>query len=136
MHTCLTGLPGIIIVHTCLTGLPGGIFPLSPLTNNPEGATLVGVVNPGIDTRPDIGVTREFVLCITSGGGFPVVIEICLSSGIVGEKDGTCLIVGSTPPRPSGTPDNSPAREGMRGLIIMYIVQCSDCTVYKCLVSV
>ena len=71
----------------------------------------MGVVNPGINTRPDIGVTREFDLCNTSGGGFPVAMENCLSSGMVGEKEGTCLIVGNTPPRPSGTPDSSPARQ-------------------------
>lgn len=70
------------------------------------GAMWSGVVRPPLP----IGVTWERGLASTSGGGRPLwLMDSVPPSDSWGEKLGSCLIVGNTPPRPSGTPDNSPA---------------------------
>ena len=89
------------ILVTCLTGLTGAMPGNSPLGNPPAGAVSVG--------RPPMKGPGTVLcgLCILSGGGpLPPKDEFKKGrrlSAVVGDT-GCCLIGGSSPPRPSGTP--------------------------------
>ena len=75
-----------------------------PLGRDPEG-----VVNDG---RPPIrGPGVVVCLCILNGGGPPPMGDARNGVGRSSIGDTGCLIAGSIPPLPSGTPDNALAEQ-------------------------
>lgn len=84
---------------TCLTGLTGAVPVNNPLGNPPAGAVTGGL--PPMN-GPGTG------LCMLRGGGPAPVGEARKGrrlSAVVGDTG--CFSGGSTPPRPSGTPDKA-----------------------------
>ena len=75
--------------------------------NMPLGSAPEGVVNEG---RPPIrgpGVVNIVCRCMLNGGGPPPTGEARKGAGRSSIGDIGCLIAGSTPPLPSGTPDSA-----------------------------
>ena len=80
---------------------------------------MLGVVKDWGGEKGEVrGVTREgreMLRCKARGGGCEEGKLRGRSSGIVGDTAvprGGCLMVGSTPPRPSGTPESSRSEKG------------------------
>ena len=86
--------------HTCLTGLTG-VLPVNMLLGRgPEGVVKAG--------RPPIrGPGAVVCRCMLNGGGPPPTGEDRKGVGRSSIGEIGCLIAGSIPPLPSGTPDNA-----------------------------
>ena len=94
-----------IYKFTCLTGLMGVAPVKMVLGSGPEGVVIGG--RPPI-RDPGVVVCRWML----NGGGPPPTGEERNGAGRSSIGEIGCLIAGSIPPLPSGTPDNALAAEG------------------------
>ena len=117
---CNTGAIIVLSLNqTCLVSLPRGRGTLVPWCARCPAVKMLGVVKDWGGRKGEVrGVTREgreMLRCRARGGGCEEGKLRGRSSRIVGDTAvprGGCLMVGSTPPRPSGTPESSCPEEG------------------------